>query len=63
MKTIVVWVLVAFVGGHQKGGPLVVDNIDSQRNCRALAEQIIRAELSGYTPRAKCFAVRKVVSQ
>ncbi len=39
--TIVVWVLVGFLGAYYKGGPIVIDNIASQQNCEAVRELVL----------------------
>lgn len=50
MITVVVWVLIAFEPNH--GAPIVVDNIASAENCKALG----RAIKGNFT----CQAVRKI---
>jgi len=57
--TVVVWVLVIWVGNY--GGWISVDNIDSERNCRALAAGVYRdVDLAPSPLTYSCRAVRKV---
>ena len=55
MSTIVVWVLVLWTGN----GPVVIDNIASEANCKA--EIAIYNGSSGGYGRGSCIMVRKAV--
>lgn len=69
MKTIVVYVLVLWMGGYYNGGPTIIDNISSAQNCQNL-RVILQNKFSTYSGygapisiRSRCIAVRKVVAQ
>lgn len=57
IKTIVVWVLVAYTDGYNAGGPLVVDNIATKAECERLAARI---KYLGDETEAVCTQVQKV---
>lgn len=56
MSTVVVWVLIL----RAYGGPTVVDNIATERNCLALLREATALRTSGQPDMTgKCIAVRK----
>lgn len=57
MSTVVVWVLLAKFHVFNGGGPIILDNIASEANCRAVA-RILLTEQPYSQP--ICFPVRKV---
>ena len=59
--TVSVWILIIYMGNGAGGGPLVVDNIASEKDCNWLSTQI-----DIWTPRAdnfRCFRVVKTMPQ
>lgn len=65
MNTVVVWILVMYIGWVKAGGPIVIDNIDSKQNCEAAAQQIkmtyaLDKDDVIYAGKHRCIAVRKV---
>lgn len=65
MNTVVVWILVMYIGWVKAGGPIVIDNIDSKQNCEAVAQQIKMTYTLDkhdviHAGKHRCIAVRKV---
>lgn len=58
--TKIVWIFVAFVTGNgYTGGPVIVDNIASLRNCSALGRTVAH-HFAIHDSEWHCYAVRKV---
>ena len=66
MSTVVVYVLVFWIGAGRAGGPTVIDNISSADNCQAMRVAIERdyADDDYNYPvvvKSRCYAVRKII--
>lgn len=65
MLTVKVWVLVYYMGvssyryQSEGGGPLVIDNIASEQDCKDAADRIKRIR-NDYEHRWECLPVNKV---
>lgn len=60
MNTIVVWALVVYLSGVKNGGPMLIDNIATERSCRAAVE-VIKSNFTYRFDEAVCIPIRKVV--
>lgn len=61
--TVTVWLLILFWDGtNRNGGPLVIDNIATQRECVEMSRKIIKPANKHYSKitNAQCLKVTKV---
>jgi hypothetical protein len=66
MNTIVVYVLVIWLGAYESGGVTVIDNISSAQNCHAMRLALEKDfDAGGFRSpdvvKTRCYAVRKAV--
>lgn len=57
--TYVTWVLIVYLSGYKAGGPVKIEDISSEANCRAVAARIqydMGDRWGGYS----CVGVRKI---
>ena len=67
IKTVVVWTLYIYTAYNRGGGPAIIDNISSKRNCEIVAEQIrFTNQQNRYNQydatTTRCIPIRKVVT-